>query len=381
MDAAISDPAQLLESARALYPKLRERASQVEAARKISPDSFQEMKEAGLFRMTQPKAYGGAQLPYHVFCEAVMEIAQGCPSTGWIYAVIGEHNVTLGAYYPRQAQDDVWAEAPDTYIGSGNSPELVYTEQDDGWLVNGQLRFSSGCEFVTWHMTGGRINGRPGRILFPQAGNEIIDSWNSMGLAGTGSHDVKLNNVRLPDHRICFDAGPGPWFNDTPLYRQPQWSTGPFCLAAAVVGAGQGALRLFIDMVSGRNAKFGAKVAEFQSIQLRIAEAAAELDAARRMILGDLRETHEVLESADEMPVEMRARNLRDMAFAPVLAKRAVDRLFYASGAESLDLGGDLQRYYRDVNAGAQQICLNWDANGTVFGRIALGMEPGPVRW
>ncbi len=322
MDAAISDPAQLLESARALYPKLRERASQVEAARKISSDSFQEMKEAGLFRMTQPKAYGGAQLPYHVFCEAVMEIAQGCPSTGWIYAVIGEHNVTLGAYYPRQAQDDVWAEAPDTYIGSGNSPELVYTEQDDGWLVNGQLRFSSGCEFVTWHMTGGRINGR-----------------------------------------------------------QPQWSTGPFCLAAAVVGAGQGALRLFIDMVSGRNAKFGAKVAEFQSIQLRIAEAAAELDAARRMILGDLRETHEVLESADEVPVEMRARNLRDMAFAPVLAKRAVDRLFYASGAESLDLGGDLQRYYRDVNAGAQQVCLNWDANGTVFGRIALGMEPGPVRW
>ncbi|MBT6290040.1 MAG: flavin-dependent monooxygenase, partial [Rhodospirillaceae bacterium] len=87
MDAAISDPAQLLESARALYPKLRERASQVEAARKISSDSFQEMKEAGLFRMTQPKAYGGAQLPYHVFCEAVMEIAQGCPSTGWIYAV------------------------------------------------------------------------------------------------------------------------------------------------------------------------------------------------------------------------------------------------------------------------------------------------------
>lgn len=381
MDLANSDPVQLLASARALYPKLRSRASQVEAERKISPDSFGEMRDTGLFRMTQPKAYGGAQLPYYVFCEAVMEIAQGCPSTGWIHAVIGEHNVTLGAYYSKQAQDDVWAENADTYIGSGNSPELVYIEQDGGWLVNGQLRFSSGCEFVTWHMTGGRINGRPGRILFPQAGNEIIDSWNSMGLAGTGSHDVKLNNVRLPDHRIRFDAERGPWFDDAPLYRQPQWSTGPFSLAAAVVGAGEGALRLFIEMVSGRNSKFGAKVAEFQSIQLRIAEAAAELDAARRMILGDLRETHEALESADEVPVEMRARNLRDMAFAPVLAKRAVDRLFYASGAESLDLDNDMQRYYRDVNAGAQQICLNWDANGTVFGRIALGMEPGPVRW
>ena len=120
-------------------------------------------------------------------------------------------------------------------------------------------------------------------------------------------------------------------------------------------------------MVSGREAKFGAHVAEFQSIQLRIAEAAAELDAARRMILGDLRDTHQVLESAGEVPVQMRARNLRDMAFAPLLAKRAVDRLFYASGAESLDLDDDLQRYYRDVNAGAQQICLNWDANGSTW--------------
>ena len=381
MDASLSDPATLLESARALYPALRARAKSVEAARKISPDSFNEMKQAGLLRMTQPKAYGGTAMPYYVFCEAVMEIAKGCPSTGWIYAVIGEHNVTLGAYYPRQAQDDVWAENPDTYIGSGNSPELVYSEQDDGWLVNGQLRFSSGCEFVEWHMTGGRINGRPGRILFPQKGCEIIDTWNAMGLAGTGSHDLKLTDVVLPDHRIRFDAERGPWFDQTPLYRQPQWSTGPFCLAAAVVGAGEGALQLFIDMVAGRDAKFGAHVAEFQSIQLRIAEAAAELDAARRLILGDLLETHEVLEAADEVPIPMRARNLRDMAFAPLLAKRAVDRLFYASGAEALDLDDDLQRYYRDVNAGAQQICLNWDANGTVYGRIALDRDPGPVRW
>ena len=381
MDAQSTDPDFLLERARALYPALRERAAGVEAARKISPDSFNEMKQAGLFQMTQPKAYGGWALPYHVFCQAVMEVAQGCPSTGWILAVIGEHNLTLGAYYPKEAQDDVWAENPETYIGSGNSPNLVYEEREDGWLVNGQLRYSSGCEFVTWHMTGGRVGGQPVRILFPQSGCEIVDTWNAMGLAGTGSHDLKLTGVLLPAHRIRFDTERGPWFDETPLYRQPQWSTGPFSLAAAVVGAGEGTLRVFIDMVSGRQAKFGAKVKEFQSIHLRIAEAAAELDAARRLILGDLQETHCVLEDADEVPVEMRARNLRDMAFAPVLAKRAGDRLFYAAGAESLGLDDELQRYYRDVNAGAQQLCLNWDANGTVYGRITLGMEPGPVRW
>ena len=204
MDAQSTDPDFLLERARALYPALRERAAGVEAARKISPDSFNEMKQAGLFQMTQPKAYGGWALPYHVFCQAVMEVAQGCPSTGWILAVIGEHNLTLGAYYPKEAQDDVWAENPETYIGSGNSPNLVYEEREDGWLVNGQLRYSSGCEFVTWHMTGGRVGGQPVRILFPQSGCEIVDTWNAMGLAGTGSHDLKLTGVLLPAHRIRF---------------------------------------------------------------------------------------------------------------------------------------------------------------------------------
>ena len=106
-----------------------------------------------------------------------------------------------------------------------------------------------------------------------------------------------------------------------------------------------------------------------------------EIDAAKRMILGNLCETHEMLLAADTLTREIMARNRRDMAFAPILAKRAIERIFYASGATSIYLSQDLQRYFRDVNAGAQQIFLDWDANATIYGKVALDVDTGSVRW
>ena len=174
----------------------------------------------------------------------------------------------------------------------------------------------------------------------------------------------------------------GPKFKDTPLYRQPQWPVNPYSLASALVGAAEGALDSFVTQIRDRSSRSGGiKVSELQSIQLRIAESAAEIDAARRIILGNLEETHDILLEQDELPTEIRARNKRDMAFTSVLAKRAIERIFYASGALSILLTEDIQRYYRDVNAGAQQVILNWDSQATVFGRVKLGLDPGKFFW
>ena len=154
-------------------------------------------------------------------------------------------------------------------------------------------------------------------------------------------------------------------------------------MASAIVGAAQGALEIFIDDIRERTPRMGGKfnIRDLQSIQMRIAESSAEIDAARRMLVGNLRETHEILLVQDDLPRKIMARNRRDMAYAPILAKRSVDRVFYASGATSIFLSNDLQRYYRDINAGAQQIFLDWDANSTIYGKVALGLDPGPVSW
>lgn len=373
----------LLDRARDMYPTLRARAGAAAQARRVPDETVSEMEAAGLFKVTQPREYGGYEMPYHVFCELVMEIAKACPSSGWIFAVMGEHNQTIGGHHSAEAMADIWGADPTTRIASGNAPDLAFTRVDGGWLLNGQLRFSSACQHCSWHLSGGLIDGKPMKFVFPRGDNEIIETWDVMGMEATGSHDVKLTDVFLPDHRVVPVSYRGAKFHDAPIYRQPQWSTNPYSLASAIVGAADGALALFSANIRARTPRMGGgfKIGELQSIQLRLAESAAEIDAAKRMILGNLRETHALLLEAETLPEHIMARNRRDMAYAPVLAKRAVDRVFYASGATSIFLSNDIQRFYRDVNAGAQQVFLDWDTNATIYGKIALGVDPGHVRW
>ena len=384
-DTAITvpSPADLRNHARAMYPVLRERAGRCADDRKVPDETVAEMEAAGFFKVTQPKEYGGFAMPYYVFCELIMDIARGCPSSGWVYAVIGEHNQTVGGHHTAEAMEDIWGSDPSTRVASGNAPNLEFKRKYGGWQVNGQLRFSSACDHCTWHLSGGEIDGTPMKFVFPRGDSEIVDTWHVMGLEGTGSHDIKLKDVFLADHCVVSAAHRGAKFNDAPLFRQPQWSTNPYSLSSAIVGAAQGALDIFVENIRERTPRMGGgfRIGELQSIQLRVAESAAEIDAAKRMILGNLRETHEMLLEAETLPQDVMARNRRDMAYAPILAKRAIDRIFYASGAASIFLSQDIQRYFRDVTAGAQQIFLDWDANATIYGKIALDVDAGPVRW
>ena len=143
------------------------------------------------------------------------------------------------------------------------------------------------------------------------------------------------------------------------------------------MGIAGGVVEAFTNNMKKQNSRFGDSLSEKQSIQLRIAESAAEYDAARTILLKDIRETLKILRSADDIPEEMHHRNRRDMAFCPRLAQASVDRLFYAAGAGGLKLNNNLQRQFRDVHAAGAQVFLNWDVNATVYGRARLGLEPG----
>ena len=205
-----------------MYPALRARQRRCAEERKVPDETVNELEVAGFFNVTKPREFGGFEMPYYVFCELVMEIAKGCPSSGWVYAVIGEHNQTVAAYYTASAMQDVWGSDPSARIASGNAPDLKVKCTDGGWLLNGQLKFSSGCDHCDWHVTGGRIDGKPTKFIFRRGDSEIIDTWHVMGLEGTGSRDVKLKDVFLPDHCASPADFFGPKFKDAPIYRQPQ---------------------------------------------------------------------------------------------------------------------------------------------------------------
>lgn len=380
VETTLPQSEELILRAKAMVPALRERANACEAQRQVPGATFEEMRAAGLFNVCKPKAYGGYEMDWDVLCEICMELAKGCGSSAWVYAVLAEHNQTVGTY-PLQAQEDVWGEKTDTFIASGNSPNSVLKPVDGGFRVTTQFNYSSGCDFADWHLTGMPIDGRPTKVLMPQKDCEIVDNWHVLGLNGTGSKDVKMVDVFIPYHRTIPIGERGPRFNGAPIFRQPQWSVNPFDLAAVCVGVAEGALDRFTDQMKERANRFGTKIAEFQSLQLRIAESAAELRAARIIILDTVRETMGILRDQEELSKETMARNQRDMAFAPNLAIRAIDRIFYAAGANGLFLSNDLQRCWRDVHAGSRQIALNWDIAGTLYGKVFLGLELGRVRW
>ena len=370
----------LIAKARALVPSLRERADKCEKERRMPDETFEEFKREGLLNVSKPKEYGGYEYGWDVLCEISFELARGCGSSAWVYSVLAEHNQTVGTY-PLEAQRDIWGTDTNTFIASGNSPATNMTRVSGGWEITGQLNYASGCDFADWHLTGMAVGDKPMKILVPQSECEVVDNWHVVGLAGTGSKDIKMEKVFIPDHRTILIGQPGPRFFDHPLFRMPQWSVNPYSLVAVIIGVAQGALEVFVDNMKERVSRFGDKISKFQSIQLRIAESSAEIDAAKRTMLGNLTETMEILAAAEELPIELRARNKRDMAYCPMLAARAVERLFYAVGASGLFLSEPIQRSFRDVNAGMRQIALNWDVNGTTYGQIALGQDPGFVRW
>lgn len=370
--SAIPSREELIAQARAWAPILKERAAACEDMRQLPQETADELKESGFVRVCMPKEFGGYEMPWGVFCEIIMELAQGCAATAWVYSVYGEHSHRLGRY-PIEAQRDVWGDGPDVFLSSGNNPNAELTQVDGGFRLSGRFNFSSGCDHVTWHITGG-AGGR--QLLYHHSDRVIIDNWHVAGLAGTGSKDVLVEDAFLPEHHTFPIGKRGARFEDSALFRVPQWSVMPFDLAAVPVGIALGFVKDFTDGMKERSSRFGAKISEFQSLQLRIAESAAEAEAAKRIMLHDLAESMEYMEDHEDMSLEMMNRNKRDMAYCCQLATRSVDRLFYAAGANGLFLTNHLQRMFRDVHAGAAQLALNWDVNGTDYGRVMLGLEP-----
>lgn len=374
----IPTSAELVARAAALVPDLREVAAETEANRRVPDSSVKSMIDAGLYNVCKTKAFGGYELGWDALCDIAMTLAAGCPSTAWVFAVCAEHGAWPGSW-PRPVLEEIWGETPDALISSGMMNPDKFEETEGGYRVTGTVTFSSGSDFADWFFCGMvGDGGMTGGLLIPKSDVEVLDTWHVMGLAGTGTHHLKLEDIFVPEVRLITRHGRNaPIVEDGgPISIARQHPFGPYSLASVVVGAAGGFIDQFVEQMKDRASRFGNKVAEFQSLQLRIAESAAEYEAARRLILANMRETMGYLAQGISVPPEVERRNKRDMGYAPTLAVRAVDRLFYAGGANFLFKTNELERQFRDVHAGSHQLALNWDICGTQFGRGALGLSP-----
>ena len=380
--------AELLARARELVPKLRERAAEAEKLRRIPPESIDDLRKAGLFRTLQPAVLSGYELPLDEAVLITATVAEGCGSTGWVQGVYTDHCATLGMF-DGQAQKDVWGASPDSLISSGFMPGKA-VRVEGGYRLNGRWPFSSGCDYADWALVRSfvpaTVDTDPAELymfLVPKSDYTIIDTWFVMGMSATGSKDFEIKGeVFVPEHRalrhkdLVEGTGPGSEFNGGALYRLPRMATVPYSLAAPLIGIAERGLQNFIQGMRERSSG-DRRAAQEGAIHMRVANAAAEIDAARALMLRDCREAMEIVQRGQRLTIEQRARNRRDMAYVAHRCTRALDRLFASAGGRNIYLDSEAQRLLRDIHAAGQHIALSWDVAGSAYGRVMFGLPPG----
>ena len=386
-------PAALNARMAELVPLFRSHAAAAEKAGRVPVESLDALREAGLYRIVQPAMFGGYEYDFAVLADLVMEAAKGCPSTGWVYGLYAAHQ-WLVASFPEQAQHDVWAADPDAALCGSYAPAGKADAADGGYTLNGRWLFASGCDGAQWAVCASILppgaDGQPAGpafCLIPAADYVIDGEWATAGLAATGSRTLVLQDAFVPRHRVLTfrqsvsGQTPGRALHDDPGFGIPMLCQIPSCLAATAVGAAAGALDCYLDGTSSRVTRGAVagganRMAEFPTIQLRVAEATASVDCARDLLIRDLKRRAAAARAGDQITVEDRIDSRRGQAFAVSLAIRAVDALNASTGGYGLALSNPVQRAWRDANAVGRHISLNWDSVGTMAGQMALGLEP-----
>jgi 3-hydroxy-9,10-secoandrosta-1,3,5(10)-triene-9,17-dione monooxygenase len=380
--------AAMLARAKAMVPQLRERAAATEALRRLPPETERELHEAGLFRILQPKRVGGSEFDYVALIDFAEAIGLADASAAWNLANLSSHHLMLGMFDPR-AQDKVWKQDADVLIASSFVfPAGRARRVEGGYVLSGRWPFSSGVDSSEWNMLAGIVfsddeaDGVEYRIfLLPKRDYKIIDTWHASGLRGTGSNDVEAADVFVPEAMtlsVSECAGgptPGSKVNPGPLYTLPVFSLFPYVLSGVALGNAQGCLDDYIEIARHRVSTYNrAKIGDLQSTKIKIAEASAKIDAARLIMRSTCIDAmaHARRGRIPDMAAKTKAR--RDGAYAVNLCTEAVSLLFAASGARGLYTSGALQRQFRDASAINSHIAFNFDAQGTNFGRVALGL-------
>jgi 3-hydroxy-9,10-secoandrosta-1,3,5(10)-triene-9,17-dione monooxygenase len=372
-----------------LLPTLRERAQETEDARDVPADTIKSLEESGFFRLLQPSRYGGLEADPLTFYRAVRAVASACGSTGWVASVVGVHAWQL-ALFPAAAQQEVWGTDTDTRMSSSYAPTGRAQLADGGHRLSGRWSFSSGASHATWVLLGGIVTNDQGvpvdfrTFLLPSSDYEIDDVWDAVGLRGTGSNDIVVDGVFVPPHRslsftdVTKCVCPGQQVNDAPLYRIPFGSVFSYAITTPVIGMATGAYHAHVAYQRTRvsTAYAGHKAAEDPFAQARVAEAAAEIDAAWFALERNMTELMTHASAGEPIPMPLRLRIRRDQVRGTGQAIGAVDLLFENSGGRALRMGTPIQRFWRDAHAGRVHAINDPERALTMFGRGEFGLPP-----
>jgi len=378
---------ELIAAARAMIPTLAARAQRQADNRRLLPETVAEMKAAGLFRVLQPRRWGGYEMDPRVFAEIQIALAEGDMSAAWVYGVVGVHAFQIALFDDRAAQD-VWGEDDSVLIASTYMPTGRATPVEGGYRFSGKWKFSSGVEHCQWIFLGGltvkdEATGKGGdycTFLLPRADFEIVDTWDVLGLKGTGSQDIVVRDVFIPDYRVhkTSDAyggtSPGNAVNTGHLYRYPFVQVFFRAVTNSCIGGLQAMLNEFRAYGAARITTVGSSTANDPDAQLAAAETASAIDEMKYILHRNYADIDAHAKRGEAPSEEVR---LLYRYQSSVVAERCLElaaKMFKCCGGSGLYNSLSFGRIYSDLIAARQHVSNQSQISGRGYGAVLLGL-------
>ena len=378
---------ELVAAAAALGPVLRSRAASCRADRRVSDETVADFREAGFFKILQPEQWGGYAMDPQVFYAVGVEVARHCPSSAWILGVIAVHNWQL-AVFDDQAAQDVWAEDASVLISSSYAPVGKVKVVEGGFRLSGRWSFSSGSQHCKWAFLGAVVptpeapfdmaNYRT--FLVPISDYQIVDNWDVVGLQGTGSHDIVVEDVFVPEHRthksmdgfLCNN--PGNVVNTAPLYHMPFMQVFVRAVCTATLGACEGALEAFIEVAKTRQAG-PVKMKNDPFARQLAAEVKSSIEEMKLTMYSNFDAMMACCRAREEIPVEDRVRYRYDSAVVADRCLALSGRMLKAASSSGIRLDSELLAYHLDILASQAHIANHSIPFAVNMGGVLFGEE------
>jgi 3-hydroxy-9,10-secoandrosta-1,3,5(10)-triene-9,17-dione monooxygenase len=385
--AALVTPETIVQRARDMVPVLAERAAKCEADRCVPKETIADMQKAGFFEVLKPKKYGGYEMDPQVFYDVCMTLAEGCMSTAWIYGVIGVHNWQIALFDPKAAED-VFGKDHSTLIASTYMPKGQVVPVEGGFKFSGRWGFSSGIDHCQWVFLGGLIFPKDGKgapeyrtFLVPRSDFEVVDTWFTMGLKGTGSKDVVVKDAFVPEYRThkaadgFMGTNPGGETFTSTLYDLPFGQIFVRAVSSAAIGALQGAVNTFTNWGKAWTGGMGAKTAEQGPAQMAVADAMVAIDEMKLILNRNFETLMAKIRAGQPLDINER---LHFRYQASQVVERCAHhsyKLFSACGGRGIFTDFPLVRYFLDIHAARAHYANNPDIFGRNYGGVLLGKD------
>lgn len=388
VDDAVPSRAELVSRAAAFAKSALARADRTEKARRVSEEAVEEMESYGLTSLLRPRRWQGFELDWRAFVDTVIAGSAGCGSEGWLLSLLNSHSWVL-AQFPEKAQERVWGEDPNARVASSFMPTGKAQPVKGGIRLSGRWQWSSGVDVCNWVILGALVPASAGEgppkvmgCLVRRPDFKAVDTWYNVGLRGTGSNDVVVEDAFVPEEFMLDlsdlreGVSPGNKINTNSLYRLPMYTALPLSIASPAVGIAIGARDLWVEWTKQKvSTATREQVVGQMPLQLRLSEADTELDLAQML----LHRVTDVLNRGSSVTLAERYRNRRDFTYAARLAYSALDKLFQMGGARGLVDSNPLQRAWRDVHSASCHMALAPDIANENYGRHVLGLDRNPA--